>query len=152
MGFYGLSQNTSDLPGSPYLTYTLSCLVELPGYFICVPMMEYWGRKPTMVTLFAVGGVSCILAGIISHGVYLCYNSSFTVDIIVIVLAMTGKMCVAAVFAVVYNYSAEIFPTVVRQTGTGFSSVCARIGSLLAPQIRLLVSLDYNVNCLYVYV
>jgi hypothetical protein len=64
---------------------------------------------------------------------------------------MTGKMCIAAVFAVVYNYSAELFPTVVRQTGTGFASVCARIGSLLAPQIRLLVRL-HRTHLLFTYI
>ena len=68
MGFYGLSQNTSDLPGSPYVTFMLTALVELPGYVIAVPLMQYWGRKPTLVLLFAVGGISCILAGLLTHG------------------------------------------------------------------------------------
>ena len=56
-----------------------------------------------------------------------------------VALAVIGKMCTAAAFAVAYNYSAEIFPTVVRNAGTGFSSTCARIGSIAAPQIHLLV-------------
>ena len=43
MGFYGLSQNTADLPGSAYLTYTLSAACELPAYALAVPITEYWG-------------------------------------------------------------------------------------------------------------
>jgi hypothetical protein len=60
MSYYGLTQNTADLPGSPFLTYTLIALVELPGFAICVPMFEYWGRRPTLVTLMGVGGVDTI--------------------------------------------------------------------------------------------
>jgi hypothetical protein len=56
-----------------------------------------------------------------------------------IVLALIGKMCVAAAFAVAYNYSAELFPTVVRNIGTGMGSFSARIGGLLAPQVHAVV-------------
>lgn len=58
---------------------------------------------------------------------------------LVITFAMIGKLCISAVFAVIYNYSAEFFPTVVRNAGTGFSSLCGKIGSVLAPQVTLLV-------------
>lgn len=58
----------------------------------------------------------------------------------VVASATIGKMFIAAAFAVIYNYSAEIYPTVVRNAGTGFSSLFARIGSICAPQIHLLVS------------
>lgn len=65
MIYYGLSFNTSDLPGNVYVTYTLSALSELPGFLICVPMMEKFGRKPSIVSLLGVGGVSCIIAGFV---------------------------------------------------------------------------------------
>lgn len=56
-----------------------------------------------------------------------------------ITFSMLGKFCVSAAFAVTYNYTAEIFPTVVRSAGTGCSSLVARVGSIAAPQIALLV-------------
>jgi MFS family permease len=65
MAYYGLSFNTSDLPGNVYLTYTLTALSEIPGFFICVPMMERLGRKPSIVSLLGVGGISCIVAGFV---------------------------------------------------------------------------------------
>ncbi len=33
----------------------------------------------------------------------------------------------------VYLYAAELFPTVLRNSGVGSSSMCARIGSIIAP-------------------
>lgn len=58
---------------------------------------------------------------------------------LIVTLAMIGKMCIATTYAIAYNYSAEVFPTVVRNAGTGFSAMCGTIGSIAAPQIHLLV-------------
>uniref|UniRef100_A0A914W1A9 Major facilitator superfamily (MFS) profile domain-containing protein n=1 Tax=Plectus sambesii TaxID=2011161 RepID=A0A914W1A9_9BILA len=128
MLYYGLSFNTSDLPGDVYLTYTLSAISELPGFIICVPMMEKFGRKPSIVSLLGVGGISCIVAGFVK------------LSWVKVTLALVGKMCAAAAFAVAYNFSAELFPTVVRNIGTGMGSFSARIGGLLAPQVHSVTS------------
>ncbi len=63
------------------MTYTLSALAELPGYLICVPMMEYWGRRPTLISVFAVGGASCVTVGIL-NGRMIIFNISVFVKII----------------------------------------------------------------------
>lgn len=58
-----------------------------------------------------------------------------------ITLATVGKFFNSAAFGVAYIYSAELVPTSVRNVAVGTSSVCARIGSALAPFIvDLLVS------------
>ena len=48
---------------------------------------------------------------------------------------MIGKLGSAAAFAVIYVFSAELYPTVVRNAGMGASSCCARIGGILAPYV-----------------
>ena len=53
---------------------------------------------------------------------------------------MIGKFCISASFAIVYVYSAEVFPTVLRTTGVGSSSMFARFGSILAPYVGTYVS------------
>ena len=55
------------------------------------------------------------------------------------VLSLTGKFGASAGFAVIYIYSAEIFPTVMRNSGLGMSSFFARIGGVAAPYIADLV-------------
>lgn len=50
-------------------------------------------------------------------------------------LATVGKFFNSAAFGVAYIYSAELVPTEVRNSSVGTSSVCARIGSALAPFI-----------------
>ena len=59
---------------------------------------------------------------------------------VLVVFSMSGKFFIASTFAVIYVYSAELFPTVVRQVGVGSSSMCARIGGLIQPQFGRLVS------------
>lgn len=59
---------------------------------------------------------------------------------LVITLAMLGKLCITASYAIIYVLTAEIFPTVVRNVGVGSSSMVARMGGALAPYINLLVS------------
>jgi hypothetical protein len=56
-------------------------------------------------------------------------------------MALVGKMCSAGSLAIIYNYTVEIFPTVVRSSGTSFGSMSGRIGSMLAPLLHNLVSL-----------
>ncbi|NXB49169.1 S22AD protein, partial [Leucopsar rothschildi] len=54
------------------------------------------------------------------------------------VLATIGKFAASASFSTSYVYAAELFPTVVRQTGVGLCSMSARVAGILAPLIRLL--------------
>ncbi|KAJ8300620.1 hypothetical protein KUTeg_022139 [Tegillarca granosa] len=53
-------------------------------------------------------------------------------------LALIGKFGASAAFGLVYVLSAEIFPTVVRNSALGACSCVARIGGMLAPYIAKL--------------
>lgn len=46
---------------------------------------------------------------------------------------MVGKFGVTAAFSMVYVYTAELYPTVVRNMGVGVSSTASRLGSILSP-------------------
>jgi MFS family permease len=57
---------------------------------------------------------------------------------------MIGKFFIAGSFAIVFNYTAELFPTVVRNTAIGIGSMGARLSGALTPLITLLVCLSTN--------
>lgn len=48
-------------------------------------------------------------------------------------LASIGMMCSYLAAIVLNLYSTELFPTVVRNAALGFASMCARVGTMLAP-------------------
>ncbi|NWV34946.1 S22AD protein, partial [Grantiella picta] len=51
------------------------------------------------------------------------------------VLAVIGKFTATAAFSTSYVYGAELFPTLLRQTGVGLCSTMARVAGILAPLI-----------------
>ncbi|KAM7369867.1 hypothetical protein PAMP_011157 [Pampus punctatissimus] len=58
--------------------------------------------------------------------------------VVVTVIAVLGKFAATASFSIVYVYTAELYPTTLRQNGVGLNSMCARVAGILAPLIRLL--------------
>lgn len=68
---------------------------------------------------------------------------SFSIDMawLRLLLACLGIVGMSVSFTTVYLFSGELFPTVVRNIGIGASSMCARVGSIVAPFVVSLVSL-----------
>lgn len=54
---------------------------------------------------------------------------------------MIGKMAVTASYGTIYIFTAEQFPTVIRNVALGISSMCARTGGITAPFFNLLVNI-----------
>ncbi|KAH3727340.1 hypothetical protein DPMN_053273 [Dreissena polymorpha] len=59
---------------------------------------------------------------------------------VTVVLSNVGKFGISAAFAIIYVWSAELFPTQVRSSGIGSSSMMARVGGMVCPYIADLVS------------
>merc|ERR1712126_378946 len=72
-----------------------------------------------------VSSVCCIVAGLMNAGGLRT------------AIALFGKLFAAGNFSVVYMYTAEIYPTVIRNTAIGSCSMVARIGGISAPYIAL---------------
>ena len=51
-----------------------------------------------------------------------------------------GKLAITTSYGVIYIYTAELFPTVIRNAGVGTSSLCARIGGIICPYINMLIT------------
>ncbi|GFG35119.1 hypothetical protein Cfor_09607 [Coptotermes formosanus] len=133
--YYGLSLNTGKLFGNPYLVLFIAALVEYPSYIMIVLLMDRLGRRSLLSTLMLLGGFSCIIAAYIPQGTQ-------TGNMSVTTIVMIGKFFIAGSFAIIYNYTAELFPTVVRNTALGAGSMGARLSGALTPLITLLDSFD----------
>lgn len=123
--FYGLSMSVADLGGSPYVNLFISGAVEFPGYLVCTMTVDRIGRRLPLMILMVGGGLSCLLTLAMPEDWW----------IIITILAMLGKLGISGSFALIYVFSAEIFPTVVRTMGVGAGSMHARIAGLIAPFI-----------------
>ena len=127
--FYGLSMNS----GNQDLFIGLGTMagVELVAYLSTMFFMDACGRQPILSICQMLGGISCICAGFTPV-------SYFWVRL---ALALVGKAGASACFAIVFVYTAEMFPTPIRNSAVGICSTVARIGALSAPAIADLDSI-----------
>ena len=126
--YYGLTFNTGKIAGSFYLNFVLNGVLEIPAYLISLFVILKIGRKLPYLILMMTSGISLFCTIIVPRDVY---QNNWPI----IVLALVGKMCITGAWAIMYVYSAEIYPTVCRSIGIGASSVCARLGLIIAPYI-----------------
>ncbi|KAI0242171.1 Organic cation transporter protein [Lamellibrachia satsuma] len=139
MVYYGLGLGVNLLGGNIFLNSFMSGAIEIPSYIIVIPIMNKLGRRWTSVISLGVASFACFVCTILldKEGLHTA----------LVVFSMWGKFSISATFAVIYVYSAELFPTVVRQVGIGSSSMCARVGGLVQPQFgRLLTEAVISLN------
>ncbi len=135
LAYYGLSLNAAYLvPGSSlYINFAVSGLVELPAYLSCVLTILFCGRRIGLCINFLLGGIAL-----------LCVIAVLNDAKAAMVLSSIGKIGVASAFAILYLYSAEVFPTVLRASGLGSASMWAPLGSIVAPYIGGYLSRKYD--------
>ncbi|XP_064117450.1 organic cation transporter protein-like isoform X1 [Macrobrachium nipponense] len=123
--YYGLSSNSGNLGGNIFVNFILTMLIEIPSYIFSYLVLDRMGRKGTLSFVLLLGGIACFVSGFIPE----------EIGWLIVTLSLVGKFGIAAAFAIVYVYSAEIFPTEYRSVGIGACSMCARVGGLIAPFI-----------------
>ncbi|XP_059085438.1 organic cation transporter protein-like isoform X2 [Tigriopus californicus] len=121
MAFYGLSLNSVNLGGDIYVNFILSALIEIPSYIFVVLVMDGFGRKTILIFCQILAGATCIAAGFVQQ------------NWLITTLTLIGKFGASASFSIVYLYTAELYPTIIRNSAVGASSMVARIGSIIAP-------------------
>ncbi|KFW84852.1 Solute carrier family 22 member 13, partial [Manacus vitellinus] len=126
--YYGLSLNVTNFGLDIYLTQLAFGAVEIPARVGCIFTLQWFGRRKTQTVLLLLSGLVCLIITGIPEDQPLATT----------ILATIGKFAASASFSTSYVYSAELFPTVVRQTGVGLCSMSARAAGILAPLVRLL--------------
>ncbi|XP_015276446.1 PREDICTED: solute carrier family 22 member 13-like [Gekko japonicus] len=126
--YYGMSLHVGNFGLDIYTTQLVFGAVEIPARASCIFLLEWMGRKKCQAGWLLLAGVVCMIIPAVPK----------TFPVAVTVLAVIGKASLSASFSTTYVFSAEIFPTVLRQTCLGLCSMSARIGGILAPLAGLL--------------
>ena len=122
--YYGLSLSADKikLTDNFYLSFFLVCLVEIPPYLLLPFIIDMWGRRPMFAVTQLVPGICCIVAAFLTPGTALFAS-----------LALGAKMGASAAFNVTFMYTAQLYPTSIRNTAVGICSTIARFGGIMAP-------------------
>ncbi|XP_074549423.1 solute carrier family 22 member 13-like [Halichoeres trimaculatus] len=126
--YYGLSLNVGGFGLNIYLTQFIFGIVEIPANLGSLVLIQHFGRRVCQSCFLLFGGTACLLTLAIPKDL----------PVVVTVIAVLGKMAATTSFSTAYVYTAELYPTVVRHNGVGLNSMCARMGGILAPLVRLL--------------
>ena len=98
-------------------------LFQIPAVVLGMVGMDWLGRVSLLFLCQMMGGVTCILAGILKP------------PAAILTLSLVGKFSSSVVFLIVYLYTAEIYPTQLRGLGLALTATMARIGGFIAPYI-----------------
>ena len=108
-------------PDNHYLGFLTTAAVQIPGYIYVLLTLERpaFGRKRSMCAFLIVSGICLFLHPLAHHAPIDPKVQSY----LRLGLSIVGRFCGNCSYTILHLYSAELFPTVVRSIGMGFTLV-----------------------------
>ena len=135
--YYGLTLESSNFGGSIYTNFTLSCIMGLLAPLRYLYCANKFGRKKSFLvfTFFSLLSV-CTIAVL-----YFMLKKGKALENSLLVIALVGKIFASSGFSLLYLWTFELFPTVVRSQGIVVCQIAGRFGSAAAPFLATNLSL-----------
>nr|XP_040037473.1 solute carrier family 22 member 5-like [Gasterosteus aculeatus aculeatus] len=122
-GYYTLSLNTSHLHADPYVSCFLSAAAEVPAYTLSWLALRFLPRRPSAVGILLVGGASLYSIQLVPESLPALSTA----------LGMLGKCVITAGIGLGFAYTAELYPTALRNTAAGTLTAVSRVGGCVSP-------------------
>ncbi|KAK2817096.1 hypothetical protein Q5P01_025287 [Channa striata] len=126
--YYGICLNITGFGLNPYLTQFIFASIEMPMKIGVYFFLEKIGRRPGEIWALLLTGLCLFINIFIAKDKW----------VIRTVVGVLGKAMSEASFTIMYLFTTELYPTVVRQNGLGYTSFLARLGVSVSPLIMLL--------------
>ncbi|PIN11849.1 Synaptic vesicle transporter SVOP and related transporters (major facilitator superfamily) [Handroanthus impetiginosus] len=128
--YYGLSLNVVNLGTNLYLNVFLNAEAEMPAFLLTALLLDKLGRKPLTIGTQWFSGAFCVVGGLLKG-----YGLWKTIRMVCGILGIFGM---AGTYNLLFIYTAELFPTVVRNAALGSATQAAQMGAILAPILVVL--------------
>lgn len=134
--YYGLVLNISAFGGDLHITSILSGVVEIPALALSIPVLMKLGRRWPICFSIVFAGVGCIGVALVD-----AFEGELWLKI---TFVMISKFSISATNGVLPMYTAELYPTLMRNLGVGASQVMAGATLVCIPYIWTIVSEKTN--------
>ncbi|KAL3508581.1 hypothetical protein ACH5RR_027982 [Cinchona calisaya] len=130
IAYYGLSLNVVNLGTNLYLNVLLNAVAEMPAYMLTAILLDRFGRKPLAIGTQWFSGLFCIMGCLLKWG--------GTLQVVQMICGILGIFGMAGTYNLLFIYTVELFPTVVRNAALGCATQAAQMGAILAPFVVVL--------------
>jgi len=107
-----------------YLTSLMCSISECVAYVSVIPLLKCKRRLIFPLSIL-FSGISALLFATTNDSTY-C-----------IIIAMSVKFFISTAFGIMFIYTTELYPLVVKSLGTGFTNFFGKFGCAMAPIINL---------------
>jgi len=134
--YYGLvialsdqsSPGRSMFVGNFFLNNALAGAIELPTLVACVYLLQFGRKRSQMITLVSAGIL--IFVAILAS---LKEEMTFS-----LIFMLAGKACIQGAFNILYIFTSELYPTIIRNSAVGLCSMVGRVGAGASGYIAIL--------------
>lgn len=136
LSYYGLVLNMANFGSDLHKTSIISGIVEIPAVVLCIPLLLKAGRRfPVFISMGLCGAA--------------CLGSVFVKELIerqwaMTAMVMMGKFSISATNIMMPTYTAELYPTLIRNLGVGSSQVAAGFALSCTPYLWTLSSISHS--------
>lgn len=128
--YYGLNLSSTLIPGADrYVGFLFVVAAEIPGILLQIPLLKRFKRRILLFSTLSIAAISIVVTALVPE-----QHSA-----IVLIFFMIGKASMTLAFAILYAYSAEMWPTNLRNSIMNTCSMVGRVGSMVSPLTVFLV-------------
>lgn len=120
--YYCVILGSTNIQTNKYLSFVIVALAEIPGALFALVIMDRGGRRITVGGTLFVCGISILASSFMPR-------ESFIPKLILFVI---GKAALTTTFLSLYTYTAELWPTTIRNTTVNVCSMLGRFGAIFA--------------------
>ncbi|XP_074087342.1 organic anion transporter 3 [Macrotis lagotis] len=125
--YYSLAMGVEEFGVNIYMLQIIFGGVDVPAKFISVLCLSYVGRRITQAICLLLAGIAILAIIFVPSDMPMLRTS----------LAVFGKGCLSSSYNCLFLYTSELYPTVIRQSGMGLGNLCTRVGSMIAPLVKI---------------
>ncbi|XP_070534571.1 organic cation transporter protein-like [Ptychodera flava] len=128
--YFGISYNFNFITSNAYLTLGLISISDVTGYMLCWLMLKFLPRRLLLFSSIIIAASCMMVAGMVDN------------EAVKISFVITARVFAVVQYLAFFAYSAELYPTEVRNASVGLGQTLVYIGATMAPYIFALMDIN----------